>query len=92
MATPTIAVSPLLTNLFAIGNGNSTNGTGHAADAFYIDWTAKTVANITFPDEALEFGADYFLTAGEEFFYCRQMKYDSYYSWIPSGLMYKTFE
>ena len=65
VAPPSIAVSPLLTNIFVIGNGNSTNGTSHAADAFYIDWSAKSVTNITFPVTALEFGSDYFITAGE---------------------------
>ena len=63
-----IELSPMLTNVFIVGDGNTTvNGSytwGAVADCFRIDWVAGSHQNITFPPEALIYGADYFLTVG----------------------------
>lgn len=54
------------------------------ADAFHIDWAALTASTIIFPQESLALGSDYFVAAGEEFFYVRQIRYSQNYSWIPA--------
>ena len=69
LTDPEVAVSPELTKVLIVGNGiiaqNATNSTnGSLSHGFNIDWTAGTAENITLPDSALQFGADYYLNLG----------------------------
>ena len=86
---PEIETSPQITKVFIVGNGNSSNGSyGSVGFGFHIDWTLKAAESIGFPTEALEFGRDHFLTAGEDFFLIKQVKYNQTYSWQPYHIQY----
>ena len=98
-ADPKVAVSPELTKIVVVGNGNITLangswGNGSMSHGFSIDWTAKTVENMTVPSEALQYGADYFLALGEEFLLMRQKHHTSSvgnvqtFSWQPWSFQY----
>ena len=89
---PEIEASPQLTKVFVVGNGNTSNGSyAGLGYGFHIDWAAKTVDNITLPDEVFEFGREHFVTAGEEFFMVKHIKYNQTYSWQPYHIQYNWY-
>ena len=82
---PTVTFSPQLTLITIVGTGNLTtnNSIGAMANAFRINWATKTYQSISYPDAPLVLGKDYFIALGEEFIFSRQLRYSSYYYWMP---------